>query len=152
LQIRVVAIGRSMPNWIARGWQEYAHRMPSQIALELIEVASPRQSGGGRQRREGEALLSRCPRAGPRIALDEGGSAWSTRDLAGRLNDWLMRGEPVTLLVGGASGHSPHLLAQCTERWSLGPLTFPHMLVRVIVGEQVYRAWTLLSGHPYHRG
>lgn len=141
-----------MPDWIARGWNEYARRMPPHIRLELVEVASPRRSGGDEQRRESEALLTRCAPAGPRIALDERGAAWSTRDLATRLDDWLMLGEPVTLLVGGASGHSPELLGQCTARWSLGPLTFPHMLVRVIVSEQIYRAWTLLSGHPYHRG
>lgn len=142
-----------MPDWVARGWHEYARRMPPQIGLELVEVASPRNAGGDDERkREGQALLARCAPSGPRVALDENGSAWSTRDLANRLDDWLMLGEPVSLMIGGAAGHSPELLAQCTLRWSLSPLTFPHMLVRVIVGEQIYRAWTLLSGHPYHRG
>lgn len=141
-----------MPDWIARGWHEYARRMPPQISLELLEVASPRASGSDQRKREGEALLARCAQGGPRVALDEHGSAWTTRDLAGRLDEWLMLGDPVSLIIGGASGHSPETLSQCTGRWSLGPLTFPHMLVRVIVGEQIYRAWTLLSGHPYHRG
>jgi len=151
LQIRLLAIGRSMPDWIARGWHEYARRMPPQIALELVEIAPPRASGGHEQRREGEALLARCAGAGPRIALDERGSEWSTRDLAGRLDSWMMTGETVSLLVGGASGHSRELIASCSASWSLSKLTFPHMLVRVVVGEQIYRAWTLLSGHPYHR-
>lgn len=140
-----------MPDWVADGWHEYARRMPPQLNLELIEVSSPRGSRSDERLREGQALLARCPEAGPKIALDEHGPAWSTRDLATRLDEWMMLGDPVSLLVGGASGHSPQLLARCTARWSLGPLTFPHMLVRVIVGEQVYRAWTLLSGHPYHR-
>lgn len=140
-----------MPDWIARGWHEYARRMPPQVSLELVEVAPPRSSGGDPRKREGEALLARCAQSGPRVALDENGSAWTTRDLAGRLDEWMMLGDPVSLIVGGASGHSPETLSRCTARWSLGPLTFPHMLVRVIVGEQVYRAWTLLSGHPYHR-
>lgn len=151
MQIRLVAIGRSMPDWIARGWHEYARRMPPQIGLELIEVAPPRATGGDERKREGEALLARCAPDGPRIALDEHGSEWSTRDLAGRLDDWMMTGESVSLIVGGASGHSKELLSACTARWSLSRLTFPHMLVRVIVSEQIYRAWTLLSGHPYHR-
>jgi 23S rRNA (pseudouridine1915-N3)-methyltransferase len=125
--------------------------MPPQLGLELVEVAPPRPTGGDERRREGEALLAKCAGSGPRIALDARGSEWSTRDLAGHLDDWMMTGEPVSLLVGGASGHSKELLSSCSARWSLGKLTFPHMLVRVIVGEQIYRGWTLLSGHPYHR-
>lgn len=151
MQIRLVAIGRSMPDWIARGWHEYARRLPPQIALELVEVAPPRATGGDERRREGEALLARCAGSGPRIALHEQGSEWSTRELAGRLDNWMMIGQPVSLIVGGASGHSKEVLSSCTTRWSLSKLTFPHMLVRVIVCEQLYRAWTLLSGHPYHR-
>ena len=126
--------------------------MPRSIDFELIEVAPPRGAGGHQQRLEGEALLSRCPGASLRIALDERGQAWSTGDLAKRLDDWMMQGDSVALLVGGAAGHSPELLAQCSARWSLSSLTFPHMLVRVIIAEQIYRAWTVLSGHPYHRG
>ncbi|MBS3744848.1 MAG: 23S rRNA (pseudouridine(1915)-N(3))-methyltransferase RlmH [Wenzhouxiangellaceae bacterium] len=152
MQIRLIAIGRSMPDWIARGWHEYARRMPPAIDLELIEVVPPRATGGDERRREGDALLARCPASGVRIALDERGAAWSTRELAQRMDDWLMQGESVSLLIGGAAGHSPELAAQCSARWSLSALTFPHMLVRVIVAEQLYRAWTVLSGHPYHRG
>jgi len=151
LQIRLIAIGRSMPDWIARGWHEYVRRMPPQIGLELVEVAPPRASGGDERRREGEALLAKCARSGPRIALDEHGSEWSTRDLAEQLDSWMMIGQPVSLIVGGAAGHSKELLSNCTAIWSLSKLTFPHMLVRVIVGEQIYRAWTFQSGHPYHR-
>jgi len=151
LQIRLIAIGRSMPDWIARGWHEYARRMPPQIGLELVEVVPPRATGGDDRNREGEALMSKCADHGYRVALDEGGAAWSTRDLARRLDDWMMNGQNVSLIVGGAAGHSRKLLSSCNATWSLSALTFPHMLVRVIVGEQIYRAWTLLSGHPYHR-
>lgn len=140
-----------MPDWIARGWHEYARRMPPQLALELVEVASPRAAGGDQRDREGKALLAKCAGSGPRVALDGQGNAWSTHDLAKRLDGWMMTGEPVSLIVGGASGHSRELLSRCSAAWSLSALTFPHMLVRVIVSEQIYRAWTLLSGHPYHR-
>jgi len=159
VEVRVVAIGHPMPGWIADGWRDYSRRMPSRLDVKLVEVAAPRRrssrnggKGAGDLRgRESEALLARCSEPGVRIALDEGGNAWSTRDLARLLDDWMMDGVPVNLLIGGAEGHHPSLLDSCRARWSLGPLTFPHMLVRVIVAEQLYRAWTLLSGHPYHR-
>lgn len=150
MKIRVVAIGRSMPDWLGRGWKEYARRMPRQIDLELVEVQSPRGTGEAGVR-EGRALIERAPRPGTRIALHERGRSWSSRDLAGRLERWMMDGDAVSLLIGGASGHSDELLAACDAQWSLGPLTFPHMLVRVILAEQIYRAWTVVSGHPYHR-
>jgi len=141
-----------MPDWIARGWREYARRMPPSVDLELIEVSPPRGSGGAVQQRESEALLARCRAGDLRIAVDARGNAWSTEELANRMDDWMMQGESVALLVGGAAGHSPELRSRCTACWSLSSLTFPHMLVRVIVAEQIYRAWTMLSGHPYHRG
>lgn len=152
VEIRLIAIGRSMPGWVAEGWREYARRMPPRLEVNLVEVAAPRDRAGADVRAlESEALLARCREPGVTIALDEAGSAWSTRELAARLDDWMMDGDPVNLLVGGAGGHHPDLLARCRRSWSLGRLTFPHMLVRVIVAEQLYRAWTLLSGHPYHR-
>ncbi|MGK7295161.1 MAG: 23S rRNA (pseudouridine(1915)-N(3))-methyltransferase RlmH [Candidatus Wenzhouxiangella sp. M2_3B_020] len=150
MKIRVVAIGRSMPDWLGRGWTEYARRMPRQIELELVEVQSPR-GGSEVNDREGRALIHRAPRPGIRVALHERGTRWSTRDVADRLERWMMDGDAVSLLIGGASGHSDELLDACDEHWSLGPLTFPHMLVRVILAEQIYRAWTVVSGHPYHR-
>ena len=85
------------------------------------------------------------------MALDEGGRCWSTRELATELEQWQQTGDPVCFLIGGADGHDPELLQQCSHRWSLSRLTFPHMLVRVLLAEQLYRAWTCLSGHPYHR-
>ena len=152
MQIRLIAIGRSMPEWIAGGWHEYARRMPPAIDLELIEVSPPRGSGADASRRESAALLARCRRCDLRIAVDGRGTAWSTKDLAKRMDGWMMHGESIALLVGGAAGHSPELRSQCSACWSLSSLTMPHMLVRVILAEQIYRAWTMLSGHPYHRG
>lgn len=141
-----------MPEWIARGWHEYARRMPPAIDLDLIEVSPPRGSGAGARRKESAAVLARCRSGELRIAVDARGAPWSTEDLARRMDGWMMQGDTVALLVGGAAGHSPELRSQCSACWSLGSLTFPHMLVRVIVAEQIYRAWTMLSGHPYHRG
>ena len=153
MQINLVAIGRSMPDWVEQGWREYARRLPPQIDLELIALAPPAgRRDGSNRRREGRLLLERSPRDATLIALDGTGEQWSTQALARRMEQWMMQGAPVALLVGGADGHSDEVRSASAARWSLGRLTFPHMLVRVIVAEQIYRAWTLLSGHPYHRG
>lgn len=153
MRISLIAIGRSMPEWIEQGWQEYARRLPPQIDLELIELAPPAgRRGRESSLHEGRSLLQRVPKDATTVALDGNGEAWSTRMLADRLDQWMMQGRPAALLVGGAEGHSDEVRKRSAASWSLGPLTFPHMLVRVIVAEQLYRAWTLLSGHPYHRG
>ncbi len=152
MKIRVLAVGRSMPGWVEAGWNDYVRRLPRQLKPELEAVAPAPGEAARARNAEGRALLKRCGDDDHIVALDGGGRAWSTQDLAGRLDAWMMGGRPVSLLVGGAGGHEAGLLAACDQRWSLGPLTLPHMLVRVIVAEQLYRAWTMISGHPYHRG
>jgi len=147
----VVAVGRKMPDWIAAGWREYSRRMPRQLRLELVEVPPARSQGARARDDEGQALLARCPDNAVRVALDESGHSWSTTDLARRMGGWLEDGRPIALLVGGADGHGDELLAACDSCWSLSRLTLPHMLVRVVLAEQIYRTWSLLSGHPYHR-
>jgi len=150
--IKVVAIGRKMPGWVAEACSDYARRLPRQLQPELIEIASPRGlQGTGLVQAEGRLLLERCSDDTLRVALDGRGRAWSTRQLANRLAGWMEDARPVALLIGGAAGHSPEVIVQASQTWSLGPLTLPHMLVRPIVYEQIYRAWTILSGHPYHR-
>lgn len=96
-------------------------------------------------------MLAAVPRDCHVIALDVTGQAWNTEVLAGRLQGWLGAGRDVALLVGGPDGLAPACLARADTRWSLSPLTLPHALVRVVLAEQLYRAWTLVSGHPYHR-
>ncbi len=85
------------------------------------------------------------------VALDVQGKSWSTEALASRLQDWMASGRELALLVGGPDGLSPACLSRADQRWSLSPLTFPHALVRVMIAEQFYRAWTITTGHPYHR-
>lgn len=143
-----------MPRWVAEGFQEYARRMPRECSLVLREVDLPQRLRGlpleqGRAA-EGERLLAAVPPRAARVALDERGSPWSTAELARRLQGWLGGGGDVALLVGGADGLAPACL-DGAEVWSLSPLTLPHMLVRVVVAEQIYRAWSILAGHPYHR-
>jgi len=153
LEIQLLAIGRAMPDWIEAGWNEYRRRLPKHLKLELVELAPARaEQADQRRTREGEALQARASADAIWIALDPGGAPWSTETLARKLNGWTFEGRPVALFVGGADGHGEALLRRCRQRWSLGPLTFPHMLVRVVIAEQLYRAWTILDGHPYHRG
>jgi 23S rRNA (pseudouridine1915-N3)-methyltransferase len=101
---------------------------------------------------EGAAILALLDRDEQVIALDGGGKAWSSEALAGQLNTWRMTGRDLAFLIGGPDGHAPQVLARAAQTWSLGPLTLPHMLVRLVLTEQLYRATTIVAGHPYHRG
>lgn len=159
MRLTLVAVGRRMPAWTVTGTEGYAKRLPAHWSFAIREVA---QATGGdvatRTAREGEALLLAVDGPGSRrntpshvVALDERGRAHTTAALAARLESWQGLGRDVTLLVGGADGLHADVLARADERWSLSPLTFPHPLVRVVVVEQLYRAHSLLVGHPYHR-
>jgi 23S rRNA (pseudouridine1915-N3)-methyltransferase len=155
VRLLLVAIGQKMPAWIGAGFDEYARRMPAHLKLELVErPASPWAARGDAargMREEAELLRAAIPRGARVVALDERGEPWSTATLAARLGDWQGDGRDLALLVGGADGLDPALRAQADLRWSLSALTLPHPLVRVLVAEQLYRAHTVLSGHPYHR-
>lgn len=155
MRIHLVAVGRSMPRWVAQGFEDYARRLPHELGLELRPVVAPRRARGrpaGRIRdEESRRLLAAVPPGARRVALDERGRPWSTAELAGQLRRWLADGRDVALLVGGPDGLAPGCLAGADDVWSLSRLTLPHMLVRVVLAEQLYRAWTILSGHPYHR-
>ena len=155
MKIHLLAIGIRMPEWVEKGYAEYAGRLPRECALNLVEIPAG-QRGQNPDiarivRAEGERLLAAAPSGSRRIALDERGQEWSTMELAERLSGWLREGRDVSLLVGGPDG----LDATCRDRaerlWSLSRLTLPHPLVRVVVAEQLYRAWSLLHNHPYHR-
>lgn len=145
-----------MPGWVEEGYREYAKRLPPECGLHLIEIDPVRRvkSTASRAAREeeGRRILKAIPKGVDLIALDERGRSWSTETLAGQLRNWFADGRDRALLVGGADGLAEECLARSRERWSLSALTFPHPLVRVILAEQIYRAWSLTQGHPYHRG
>jgi 23S rRNA (pseudouridine1915-N3)-methyltransferase len=154
VRLRLVAVGTRMPGWVDEGFKDYAGRMPRECRLELREVPLGRRSRGTEPVRaiaaEGEHLLAASEDC-VRVCLDVQGAAVDTIGLSRRLAGWLQDGQDVALLVGGPDGLAPACLEAARWRWSLSPLTLPHGLVRVLVAEQLYRAWTVLSGHPYHR-
>lgn len=158
MKIRIIAAGGKMPGWVQEGYVEYAKRLPREIALEMVEVplgnrgqkSSPALVEKARSK-EGEAMLAALAPREHVVALDVQGKPWSTEQLSQQLQNWQMQGDNVALLIGGPDGLSPDCLARARQRWSLSPLTLPHPLVRVVLAEQIYRAWTLLAGHPYHK-
>ncbi len=154
--IRLVAAGTRLPGWVAEGYADYAGRLGPELRLELLEIPVThrgRNADVARARaEEGRRMLAAVD---PRMyvtALDVGGRAMSTEQLAAWLARRMNDGRDVALLVGGPDGLDPACLERAEGRWSLSPLTFPHGLVRILVAEQLYRAASLLKGHPYHRG
>ncbi len=153
--MRVLAAGTRLPAWINEGFAEYAKRLPPETPLELKEIAVGRGEAGGsalRARRdEGARMLAALPRGAYVVALEVGGRALDTPELAEWWARRLRDGRDLAFLIGGPEGLSEDCLARADERLSLSRLTFPHGLVRVLLAEQLYRAASLLKGHPYHR-
>jgi 23S rRNA (pseudouridine1915-N3)-methyltransferase len=155
VQIHILAIGDRMPAWVEAAYAEYAKRLPHECRLTLHEIPAGKRGKGADlarlTREEGERLLRAVPAGCRIVALDRAGKAWDTLGLAERMNQWLQGGSDVALLIGGPEGLSPECLKAAQERWSLSPLTFAHPVVRVVLAEQLYRAWSIISHHPYHR-
>ena len=155
MRITVHSVAGKMPGWVDAGVAEYAKRLPGELKLNWRSVPLARRSGRADaqalKQREGDALLKGLRKGAVRVALERSGRSWSTQDLARRLDAWMMEGHDVDLLVGGPDGLSEACLTAVSQRWSLGPLTLPHALVRIVLAEQLYRAWTIAIGHPYHR-
>ncbi len=155
MRVSIIAVGTRMPAWVDQGVREYSQRMPREFNLQWREIPLARRAVGGRadqQRdREGEQMLRAIPAGDRVIALDVGGRSLSTGQLAQQLERWQMSGDSYSLLIGGPEGLAPACLERAGERWSLSALTLPHPLVRVILAEQLYRAWTITVNHPYHR-
>jgi 23S rRNA (pseudouridine1915-N3)-methyltransferase len=153
MRIALLAVGTRLPAWIGDGFETYRRRLPAHIRLELDEIPSGARGGRGTAARVGEAerILKRVAADDLLIALDERGREWSTAELAQELERWLTEAPRVALVIGGADGLAPACRDRANSLWSLSRLTLPHGLVRVLVAEQLYRAWTVLAGHPYHR-
>lgn len=156
MKIQLIAIGDKMPKWAKAGFQEYATRMPADMSLELKQVRAATRTKNYSTatiiKEEEKRLQAVIPDSSHLIALDVNGSQWSTEQLAEQVRQWRELAKPVVMIIGGADGLSEQLITQSRQRWSLSRLTFPHYLVRVLIAEQLYRTWTILNHHPYHRG
>jgi 23S rRNA (pseudouridine1915-N3)-methyltransferase len=155
MRVTVISVGHKMPAWIAQGWAEYGKRLPPEIKLELVEL-KPEERGTGRtvekaKALEGERLLAAVPAGGTLLALDERGRAVTTQGLSVMLANWMRDGTHPVFAIGGADGHPEAVRDKAEKLLSLSPLTLPHGLVRVLLAEQLYRAYTILANHPYHR-
>ena len=155
MNIHLLTIGNKMPAWVSEGYDEYARRMPPECRLQLLELAPAQRSKSTDLKRaiedEGKRMRKAIPKNSLVVALDVKGKQHSTESLAGSLGQWLSSGQDIALLVGGADGLAKDCICLAQSKWSLSNLTFPHPLVRVIVAEQLYRAWSFLNNHPYHR-
>ncbi len=155
MHIYIVSVGTKMPAWVSDGYKDYAQRIPRVYALKLVEVDPVRRTRSTPRAKaleqEGKRLLAAIPSAAYVIALVESGTGLSSVEFAHRLGAWQSAAKDIVFLIGGADGLSADCLQRADEQWSLSALTFPHALVRVILIEQIYRAWSLLNRHPYHR-
>jgi len=154
LKLRILSIGHKMPGWIEEGCKEYLKRMPRELFVEIVEIRPDKRASGRNSDQVQEAEGRRILEAAGRdilIALDEHGQEVTTLQLADRMQKWLGDGRDVSLVIGGADGLHPGVKARADWLWSLSKLTLPHAMVRVLLAEQLYRAWSVLSNHPYHR-
>ena len=155
MQLLVAAVGLRMPRWVNEAWTEYSRRMPPGLSMSLREINLAKRGKNADTRRltavESNALYDAMPKRARVIALDVQGQAWSTEKLASNLEQWMGEGRDVGFMIGGPDGIAADIMQKADNRWSLGPLTLPHPLVRVVLAEQLYRAWTITQNHPYHR-
>ncbi len=155
MQINLITVGNRMPTWIQQGYDEYAKRMPKACKLVLKEVMPGKRSKNCDLARlinaEGKRMIDAIPARTHVVSLDIQGKPWTTEDLSFCLERWMESGQDIALLIGGADGLSSSVRALVKQSWSLSKMTFPHPIVRILVAEQLYRAWSILNNHPYHK-
>ena len=154
MKIRILAVGQKMPKWVSETFSNYNQRLNKSQQLELIEippvVRNKSTTAEKAKETEGERILSKLKASEIIVLFDEKGKSISTKELAHSIQNWQMQGQDIALIIGGADGVSHQIKQKAKIKWSLSALTFPHPLVRVILAEQIYRAYSLLSNHPYH--
>ncbi len=155
MRVRLITVGTKMPDWVTTGFNEYQKRLNQDVQLELVEIPAGKRGKNADVNRivakEGEQILNLLNPQEHIIALDVKGKRFTTEKLSARLNELMHNGQSVALLVGGPEGLAAECRNRASEKWSLSDLTLPHPLVRIVIAEQLYRAWSLLKGHPYHR-
>lgn len=155
MKIQLITVGGKMPAWVTQGFGEYAKRLPRELTPHLVEVplAARMKNANLEQIKEaeGQAIMQVASKNALRIMLDTRGEPWSTEEVAEHLVRWQREGRDLAFIIGGPDGLSENCLNSATAKWSLSNLTLPHPLVRIIFIEQLYRAWSILQNHPYHK-
>lgn len=155
MRLHLICVGRKMPDWVQQGFDEYHKRLPAELKPQLHEVTPVARNKSTTTTKakyeEAERIRRIIPEQAYIVCLDEHGKSWDTPKLAKKLQNWQQTVRDLVLIIGGADGIDASLLAASRQQWSLSALTFPHGMVRVMVVEQLYRAWTILQHHPYHR-
>lgn len=155
MKLQLIAVGTKMPDWVQTGFMDYLHRFPKDMPFELIEIPAGKRGKNADIKRilekEGELMLAAAGKGNRIVTLDIPGEKWDTPKLANQLENWKQDGRNVSLLIGGPEGLAPACKEAAMQSWSLSPLTLPHPLVRVLVAESLYRAWSITTNHPYHR-
>lgn len=153
--IHFITVGQKMPKWVQDGYAEYAKRLPKSCAIKLVELPMAQRGKTGSadkyKAEEAKKILAAIPKGAQLIVLDEHGQQVTTKGLAEKLEDWLASGQDVALVVGGPDGLEQSLIQQARWKWGLSKLTMPHPMVRILVAEQIYRAYSVINNHPYHR-
>ncbi len=155
MKLKILAVGQKMPDWVMAGYQEYAKRMPRECSLELQKIAPGKRMKQSNLSKvvedEGKKILAAIKEKDYVVALEVKGKQWSTAVLAKKLASWQGVNPTIIFIIGGADGLSADCLQRANEQWCLSQLTFSHPLVRVVLAEQLYRGWSLMNNHPYHR-
>lgn len=155
MKIKLIAVGTKMPSWVTQAFFEYQRRFPKDMPLELVEIPAGKRGKNADIARilhkEGQAMLAAVPHNYKIVTLDIPGKPWDTKQLAMQLESWKLDGRNIAILIGGPEGLAPECKQKAQQSWSLSPLTLPHPLVRVIMAESLYRAWSITANHPYHR-
>ncbi len=154
MKLLIVAVGQRVPDWAQTAWDDYAKRFPSELKIELKAIKTePRGSKtlDTLLAAERERIQAAIPKNAHIVALDERGTHLTTKALAQRLREWQLQGDDVALIIGGPDGIEPAYRQVAHERVRLSDLTLPHAMARVLLVEQLYRAWSINAGHPYHR-
>jgi len=143
MKIHLIAVGKKMPEWVNAGFSEFSKRMPPELQINLIEIPP--------SVRNKASIQSAIPANSKIFVLDGKGKYFSSIELSKKMEAWLPLGQDISLIIGGADGLDDRIKKNADETWSLSSFTLPHALVRVVIAEQLYRAWSILKGHPYHR-
>jgi len=155
MRVNIIAIGERMSDWVQAGYEEYARRLATAMPLNLVEIPAEKRGKSADIKRimekETKRMLQAIPANAHVVALDRKGQSWSTEKLAEHLGQWQQDGSDLAILIGGPEGMSQACLARAQTHLSFSAMTFPHPLIRIMLAEQLYRAWSILQNHPYHK-